>query len=158
MPSVLKSLVVLACLVPLAGCSLFGGDDEEAIVEDTEIVATENKVPVQSVAKVEIGRTRDGYLISAFGTAPGLGYGAPELRVRRGGQPAADGFVEFDFIAARPANADDLPPGTTRARAIRADYAVVTQQLRGIAGIRVLALSGGAQVAIGTAPAPTPSN
>ncbi len=152
MPSVLKSLVVLALLVPLAGCSLFESDEEDVVVDDPTLTAVQNKVPVQSVAKVEIGRTRDGFLISAFGTAPGLGYGAPELRVRRSGTPAADGFVEFDFIASKPSNADALPPGTTRARAIRADLAVRTRQLRGIAGIRVLALSGGVQVGIGTGP------
>ncbi|MEM7056921.1 MAG: hypothetical protein AAF557_04985 [Pseudomonadota bacterium] len=148
MPPVLKTLFLCACILPLAACGIWSSDDEDDVVLDTNLAAERNKVPVQSVGKVEIGRTRDGYLITVFGTAPGIGYAAPELRVRRGGQPAADGFLEFDFIAVRPADAATLPPGTTRARAIRADLPISARELSRAAGIRVLALRGGVQVPI----------
>lgn len=145
---VIKRFLILCALMPLAACSLFGDSAEEELTEEEiQVAALENKVPVQSIARVEVGRTRDGYLISAFGTAPGLGYALPELRVRRSGQPAADGFLEYDFIAVQPDQGLKLPPGTTRTRAIRADLPIRTRDLRRIRGIRVFALSGGVQVA-----------
>lgn len=150
MTLVIKRMFVLALLVPLTACGIFGSDEEEVTEEELQAVAVESKVPVQSVARVEIGRTRNGYLISAFGTAPGLGYALPELRVRRSGRPAADGFLEFDFVAQRPDARLKLPPGTTRTRSIRADLPVTTKDLRGTRGIRVLSVNGGVQVAIGT--------
>jgi len=116
----------------------------------------QNKVPMQSVRRVEIGRTRDGYLITAFGTAPGLGYSLPELRPRRGGSPAADGFIEYDFVASEPVPDFQLPPGNTRTRAIRADLAVRRRDFQGARGVRVLTLGGGIQVPFELA-APSPA-
>lgn len=104
------------------------------------------KVPVTAVRSVEMGRTRDGFLITAYGTAPGLGYSLPVLRARRGGRPDTDGYVEFDFVATEPAPGAELPPGSSQARALRADLAVQTTDLRGASGIRVLARGGGVQV------------
>ena len=106
----------------------------------------ENKVPVQAVRSVEIGRTSNGILITAFGTAPGLGYSLPVLRVRRGGQPASDGYIEFDFVATEPVAGAALPPGTTRTRALRADLPVEMRVLRGVRGFRVMALQGAIQI------------
>ncbi|MEM9141142.1 MAG: hypothetical protein AAGB15_15045, partial [Pseudomonadota bacterium] len=105
-----------------------------------------NKVPVAAVQSVEVGQTRDGFLISAFGTAPGLGYSLPALRVRRSGEPSTDGFLEYDFVASAPSANLQLPPGTTRTRSIRADLAVKRNALRGVQGIRVFAVQGGVQV------------
>lgn len=104
------------------------------------------KVPVTAVRSVELGRTRDGFLITAFGTAPGLGFALPALRVRRSGEPGADGYIEYDFVASEPAPGFSLPGGTTQTRALRADLAVTISQLRGASGIRVLALAGGVQM------------
>ena len=104
------------------------------------------KVPITAVRSVELGRTRDGFLITAFGTAPGLGYALPALRVRRSGEPGNDGYIEFDFVASEPAAGFVLPQGTTQTRALRADLAVNLRNLRGAAGIRVLALNGGVQM------------
>ena len=106
----------------------------------------ETKVPVQSVRSVEIGRTSSGILITAFGTAPGLGYSLPALRPRRGGKPAADGYVELDFVATEPIAGLPLPPGTTRTRALRADLPVDIRALRGVRGLRVMALQGAVQI------------
>lgn len=149
MTLVIKRLLVLALLVPMTACGIFGDDEEEATEQELQAAAIDSKVPVQSVARVEIGRTRNGYLITAFGTAPGLGFALPELRVRRAGRPAADGYLEFDFVAQRPDPNLKLPPGTTRTRSIRADLPVLENQLRGTRGIRVLSINGGVQVAIG---------
>ena len=104
------------------------------------------QVPVEAVRNVEIGRTRTGFLVTAYGAAPGLGYSLPRLRPRRGGAPGADGYVEYDFVASAPPAGFELPPGTVRTRMLRADLPVEAATLRGTAGIRVLALRGGAQL------------
>lgn len=157
------NLTLTFLLLALGGCStgtvlddlptIWGGESraDEAQREAVE-VALATPVPMESVRNVEIGRTRDGFLITAHGTAPGLGYALPRLRPRRGGAPGADGYIEYDFVASEPPAGFDLPPGTARTRAIRADLPVKAADLRGAAGIRVLALRGGAQIDF----APTP--
>jgi hypothetical protein len=150
-------------MLMLGGCStgsflddlptLWGGEsraDEErrAIVQE----ASATPVPVESVRSIEIGRTRDGFLITAYGTAPGLGYSLPRLRARRGGAPSADGYVEYDLVASEPPAGFDLPPGTPRTLTLRADLPVRAAELRGAAGIRVMALRGGAQLDFAPAP------
>lgn len=148
---------LLACGVVLAGCetgtflddanTIVGGESSaDKAAREARAAAIRNKVPVASVSNVEIGRTRDGYLITAYGLAPGLGYALPALRVRRGGAPSNDGFLEFDFVATAPAEGLDLPQGNTRSRAIRADIAVREDALRRIRGIRIIAQGGGVQV------------
>ncbi|MEM9061564.1 MAG: hypothetical protein AAGD13_13975 [Pseudomonadota bacterium] len=104
------------------------------------------KVPISSVKSVELGRTRDGFLVTAFGTAPSLGYSLPVLRPRRNGEPGIDGYIEYDFVATEPAPGFQRPPGTTQTRALRADLAVRLAELRGANGLRVLALNGGVQM------------
>ncbi|MEM7744578.1 MAG: hypothetical protein AAF409_12800 [Pseudomonadota bacterium] len=104
------------------------------------------RVPIMAVRAVELGRTRDGFLITAFGTAQGIGYASPSLRARRGGAPSADGYIEFDFVAMEPDPALNLPIGTLQARQLRADLPVVTDQLQGARGLRVMAIRGGVQV------------
>lgn len=148
--------IAVAALV-LAGCETdtalddvgtLWGEDSAAEIEAAQArrAAIENKVPVTSVRLVEVGQTRDGFLISAFGTAPGLGYALPALRARRSGEPSIDGFIEFDFVASPPSADLQLPPGTTRTRSVRADVAVRNRDVRGVLGIRVFALQGGRQV------------
>jgi hypothetical protein len=153
----------LAVSLLLGGCStgtflddvptIWGGESrvDEARREAVE-EAESTPVPVEAVRTVEIGRTRDGFLITAYGTAPGLGYSLPRLRARRGGAPGPDGYIEYDFVASEPPPGFDLPPGTARTRTIRADLPVKAPELLGAAGIRVLALRGGAQLDF----APTP--
>lgn len=147
---------VTACAL-LAGCStgtflddtgtLLGNPSEaERIAAEKRAAEVRAKVPVLAVRSVEIGRTRDGFLITALGTAPGLGYSVPGLRARRGGAPGSDGFIEYDFVAAAPPEGTELPPGNTQSRSLRADLPVSLTQLQGAAGIRVLATSGGVQM------------
>ena len=157
--------VALVSLMALAACSggdnryeyqtgttfdlntLWGGESESDRARRIETAQRiQAKVPITAVRSVELGRTRDGFLITAQGTAPGLGYSLPVLRARRGGRPGTDGYVEFDFVASEPAAGSNLPRGTSQARAMTAVQAVRVNDLRGAAGIRVLALTGGIQV------------
>lgn len=153
------SVPVVVATLMLAGCgdpgdvtedigTLWGEESSAEIAERQRIERLKTiKVPVQAVRSVEIGRTRDGFIITAFGTAPGLGFSLPALRVRRSGQPSSDGFVEYDFVATEPADGIALPSGgSTNARALRADLPVRIEDLRGAAGIRVLAINGGVQL------------
>ena len=89
-----------------------------------------NKVPMQTVRGVEIGRTARGILLTAYGTAPSPGFSLPALRVRRDGKPAGDGYLEFDLVASRPAPDTILPPATPRNLEIRADLPIDIRALR----------------------------
>ncbi len=162
MPCRSRPLALMTVLL-LAGCGAFGdiqtlwGGESRAEKAERQAVETAvaAQVPVQEVTRVEIGRTRNGFLITAYGTAPGLGYSLPHLRPRREGRPGLDGYIEYDFVATEPAVGFDLPAGTQRTRAIRADLPVATDDLRGAAGIRVLAVRGGAQLDFAPSPPPT---
>jgi len=138
--------VSVAVGLALGGCSLFGDDDEalETAAEAPEIVRQPE--PVQAVSKIEIGRTRAGFMVSAFGTAPAIGYGRPQLRPRRNGQPGQDGLIDLDFVAIPPSPDFALPQGNPRARSLRADLELTGEQLRGARGIRVHATDRGVQM------------
>lgn len=158
MPLVRIGHIMVAGALALGGCStgtflddvgtLWGDEstaEQEARVEVQQAIQV--KVPIQAVRSVEMGRTRDGFLISAYGTAPGLGYSLPALRARRGGLPGTDGYIEYDFVAVEPPAGFQLPAGgNTQIRALRADLPVTIGQLQGAAGLRVLALAGGVQM------------
>ena len=140
----------LALMLALGGCSsldVFGiwSDDAETGAADTPQGFEAAAVPVQAVRSLEIGRTRSGYMITAFGTAKGLGYGKPHLRPRRDGALGVEGFIDFDFVAFPPDPAFDLGVGTIEARALRADLPVDADALRGARGIRVHGAAGGVQ-------------
>ena len=140
--------LLVASVLTLGGCgfSLFG-DDDETDQQDPQAVALQQvKVPIQAVRSAEMGRTRDGFIITAYGTAAGLGYSLPTLRPRRGGAPGTDGYIELDFVAVEPAAGFNLPPGNTQTRSIRADLPVPLGALQGAVGLRVLALTGGVQM------------
>ncbi len=135
--------LVAACLA-LAGCSMFGGDDEPSVTGD-DAVPAQLHVPVEAVRNIEIGRTRDGIVITAIGTAPGLGYSVPELRARREGKPGPDGYLDFDFVARQPDPALALGTGTVPARTVRADLHLKLNELQGARGLRIHGVSGGLQ-------------
>lgn len=127
--------------------TLWGAESSaERAAREAEAARRANKVPMRSVLGVEIGRTSTGILLTAYGIAPGPGYSLPALRVRRDGQPASDGFLEFDLVASVPAPGAVLPPATPRNLEIRADQPVNVRALRGVAGLRVMALDGQVQV------------
>lgn len=139
------SVVATTALLTLGGCELFRSNDDEAdAIEQVEAEA--RYVPVETVRDVEVGRTRNGYVITARGFAPGLGFSAPELRPRRDGKAGPDGFIDYDFVAQGPDPSFNLGKGVLAARAIRADLHVTVDQLQGSAGIRVHGISGGVQM------------
>ena len=128
---------VLAVALPLAGCSVFGSEEEETAAEPGPAVVERGPVQVQAVRRLELGRTRDGIVITAFGTAPGIGYAGPRLEPRREGAPASDGLIDYDFVAVPPDPGFGLPTGRASAREIRADRFVSLDELQGSRGIRV---------------------
>jgi hypothetical protein len=126
----------------LGGCSLFGSDDDETAA--VEAAAAEAAMePVASVRSIEVGTTRDGYVITAYGYAPGLGYGAPRLEPRRDAKPGPDGYLDYDFVAKAPDPALNLGTGDLAARAIRADVLLKATELQGVAGVRIHGAAGG---------------
>ena len=139
------SAAAIVAMLALGGCSWFSSDDDEAELAE-QAAAEAIFVPVETVRDIEIGRTRNGFVITAFGVAPGLGHGAPELRARREGKVGPDGFLDFDFVAQAPDPGFNLGQGTEQARTIRADLQVKGRDLRGAVGIRVHGVSGGVQM------------
>lgn len=143
----LATAAAVAAVLALGGCSWFSSDDDEteaAPAEQPETTAI--YVPVEAVRDIEIGRTRNGYVITARGVAPGLGHGAPELRARRQGKAGPDGIIDYDFVAQAPDPGFNLGQGSVEARMIRADLHVTANDLKGAAGIRIHGVSGGLQM------------
>lgn len=145
MPGQWLSGALVAALMGLAGCAADDSEPASLFAEDPAPPAAP-PVPVQTVTSVELGRTRDGFIITALGTAPGLGYARPQLQPRREGAPGTDGYLDFDFVAVPPAPGFALPQGDPAARGLRADYAVRLRALRGAGGIRIHARDGGVQM------------
>jgi hypothetical protein len=135
---------VLAAALALGGCSKSKSDDEKNA--GAQVAPQVIYVPAATVRSLEIGTTRNGYVITAHGFAPGIGFSVPALRPRREGRPGLDGYIDLDFVARAPDPALNLGEGSVPARAIRADLHLTTTQLRGAAGIRVHGTSGGLQI------------
>lgn len=142
----LATAAAIAAVLVLGGCSLFGSGDDEAAAAAEQAEAASLYVPVEVVRHIEIGRTRNGYVITARGVAPGLGHGAPELRVRREGKVGPDGFIDYDFVAQAPDPNLNLGQGAVQARMIRADLHVTARDLQGAVGVRIHGVSGGLQM------------
>lgn len=143
----LRNAVLAAAVLAvlgLGGCSSSGSDKSEE--NATQAVQADPYVPVETVRNIQIGRTRNGIAITAFGVAPGLGFGAPELRPRRDGKPGPDGVLDFDFVARAPDARFNLGEGPVEARAVRADTLLPTRTLKGVQGIRIHGASGGLQM------------
>jgi hypothetical protein len=141
-----STLAVVVTVFGLGGCSLFGSDDDSEVVAAEQAAAQTRYEPIEAILNIEIGRTRNGYVITAQGIAPGLGYGAPELRARREGNAGPDGIIDYDFVAQAPDPRLNLGAGSVTARAIRADLLVTAREIQGAAGIRVHGLKGGIQM------------
>ena len=144
------ALAIAATIVTVAsvgGCSLFNSDDKSEVESNEQAVAAAHFAPVEAILHIEIGRTRNGYVITALGVAPGLGFGAPELRARRNGKAGPDGFVDFDFVAQTPDPTLNLGDGPVSARSIRADLLVPERDFQGVTGIRIHGVRGGLQMA-----------
>lgn len=137
--------IAAAVLLSLDGCSVFKSDKNEEA--EAQAAATDTFVPVETVRNIEIGRTRNGIAVTAYGIAPALGFAGAELRPRREGKPGPDGVLDFDFVARPPDARFNLGEGAIPARAIRADTLLSPRQLEGVRGIRIHAAQGGLQMA-----------
>jgi len=129
----------------LGGCSLFKSDDDKKAAAEPVapvVVAT----PVATVPTIEIGTTRDGYVITAHGYAAWLGYGSPRLEPRREGKLGPDGYLDYDFVAEAPDPALNLGQGALAGRALRAEVLGKTAELRGITCVRIHGAEGGLRV------------
>lgn len=138
MTILLRLIVASALLAPLPACSMFGGGEEP---EPAELVEPAVR-PVDEIRGVEIGRTRDGIVVTAFGLAPTLGYADPRLEARRGGRVAEDGFLDFDFVGTIPDPAAAVP-GNPEARLLRADRLITIEAARQAKGLRIHGVQGG---------------
>lgn len=136
------AFAALAAASVIGGCSLFDSDEEEPAAAE-QAVAEARYEPVVEVRDIEIGRTRNGLVITAIGLAPGAGYAAPELRPRRDGRPGPDGYLDFDFVARAPNPALNLGTGSERVRTVRADRHLSVEELGGAIGLRIHAAEGG---------------
>ncbi|MEM7497442.1 MAG: hypothetical protein AAF371_05550 [Pseudomonadota bacterium] len=135
-----RRILALGLVAALPGCALFGGDEEEERAAEAERLERRRE-PVENVGRIEIGRASDGsFAVSAFGVAPTTGFSAPTLAIRRGGRPAADGFLEFDFLALAPDPGLQMPRGEITARRLRADRVLKPEELAVARGVRVYAL------------------
>ncbi|MEM8755088.1 MAG: hypothetical protein AAGF90_19150 [Pseudomonadota bacterium] len=138
MSGFVKALAI-AALTALAACSWLGEGDEndEPPAPAAEAPAGPPKVPVQRIRTLELGRLPNGFMLTAFGVAPGLGYYSPELRPRFGGRPGPDGFLEYDFLVREPDEPGQGENAPVAARAVRGDTPLVSDALRTAVGVRV---------------------
>jgi hypothetical protein len=140
MRAILKSVAVaMALTLGVGACSTIedldlGLSDEEPAVAERRVGPP--KVPLEKIDSLELGRLYRGYMLIAKGTAPALGYYAPELRPRYEGQLAPDGFYEFDFVAVAPK--EPIPgPSDAELRQLRGDFQLTPEMLRNARGVRV---------------------
>jgi len=136
-----------AAIAALAAGMMACSSDEEAADATPEAPAAPEKAFMQSVSAIDFGRTFENVVISVEGYAPGLGYQSPELRNHDGGPRSADGFAQFDFVAAPPDEelAKTLPaPGSNNALRMRADRELPLAVLQGLRGVRVFTAHGAA--------------
>lgn len=140
------ALLLMALLLPLPACSLFGGGDEEEEAAAAPVAVQPQAVIMAEITGLEVGRTRDGIVLTAIGLAPGIGFAEPRLAARRNGLPDSQGIVDFDFVATPPDAGFNLGAGDPRARLIRADRLIGVDEMRGVAGLRVHAANGVRQI------------
>jgi len=105
----------------------------DPVMAPAEARVAQGLTMIDDVSGAQLGRTRDGFLLSAQGSAAGASWRTPRLRPRLG-VAGPDGFIEFDFMAAPPAAAEDTPGATQR---LRADTVLAPEQVRGSVGARV---------------------
>ena len=135
-----RTMIAGSAAFALAACQFAEPAFEDPPDPETLLPA---KVAVQRIETLELGRLADGYVLTAFGVAPGGGYYQPELRVRYEGATAADGFYEFDFLVRPPDAPEAYAAAPEAARRVRADIALTIAELRAARGVRVWSATDG---------------
>lgn len=130
---------ILAAALALSGCSSLNPFSEEENVDETGVPSGPERVQMNSVDKLELGRVYRGYMLSVEGTAPSVGH-FDSLLTPRGTGVASDGFLEFDLVAQPPFD-PPIRAGTSVQLRIRADVELTEEQIKSAAGIRVYSLS-----------------
>lgn len=128
----LAAVAIFAALAA-TGCSTFDDSESDAPVQPQAAP----KVPVDTIENLELGRLYNGYMLTAFGYAPGGGYYEPELRIRYDGRPTVDGFYEFDFLIRAPDDPSLFANSPMQARRVRGDFGLPVDMLRGAVGVRI---------------------
>lgn len=145
MPRLYLATATLLCAVALSACQesldQFTGLDEELKQTAIDNTSGPQKILLNQVEKLELGRLERGYMLTVIGAAATTGFWAPELRLRNGGALATDSFYEFDFIAAKP-NVKPKGVAPLNARLIRADYEITPEMLRAARGVRIYTADG----------------
>ncbi len=138
MPRLSTVFAGVVTLLAMSACSYLPdlGLTDDAPVVNPE-AALPDKVAVQRIENLELGRLFDGYMLSVIGIAPGLGYYQPELRIRYGGELGPDGFYEYDFVARPPEDPQQGTSAPITARYIRADAELTPIMLRSARGVRI---------------------
>ncbi|MGB0411975.1 MAG: hypothetical protein ACPGFA_10335 [Pikeienuella sp.] len=139
MRPIAMTVAIAACL-GLGACQTI---DELAGLEEEvkeSIAKVEEGPPAQSVSRIdtlELGRLHRGYMLTAIGLAPGLGYWDPKLVIRYNGELAPDGFYEFDLVARPPYEPIGNDQAPIPARRVRGDFEITPEMLRSARGVRV---------------------
>lgn len=132
--------VAVAVCMSVSACETI---DELAGLEDeirADVAERSEGPPPQTASRIdslELGRLHRGYMLTAIGLAPGLGYWDPALVIRYNGELAPDGFYEFDLVARPPYEAVESENTPITARRIRGDYEITPEMLRSARGVRV---------------------
>ncbi len=142
-------------LATLAGCTISGGGPGDPLSTESrqlqEAYVASLREPTPRVTGLELGRMRDGFLLSAFAQTATQGWSAALLRPRTP-LMAADGMLEFDFVAAPPQpdtdKASAAGPEETQAEpprrpaTLRADRVLAPSLVAEAVGVRVFAREG----------------
>lgn len=143
MTTLIRRLFLLIGISALAACSylpdvgLFDDDEPAAAAAADPDANLPPKVVVNRIENLELGRLYDGFMLTAFGIAPGVGYYQPELRPRFGGRPGPDGMYEYDLVVRPPADPNAGADAPITARIVRAETELTPAMLRGSRGVRV---------------------
>lgn len=128
-----------AAALALAALAACGGGDEEAAPQRTRVYPDRvGKRIVATVDRLEIGRTADGFMLTALGATDGLGWTAAQLRPAEP-PPGREGWAVFDLVALPPASPEG-PPGARGA--VRADTPLDPALVGQVEGVFVRALDG----------------
>lgn len=106
------------------------------------------KRPVTGRVTLDLGRTFEGYMLTATAIADAAGWSAGELRPRG---IAGDGFLEIDFLALPPSAealiAEAAAPRAEAARRVIAFRPFLLADLQQVGGLRVIGRDGAVAIA-----------
>jgi hypothetical protein len=141
-----KRRLVLTLAAPAVVVAALGAcdRDEPAPPPQPLVPAAPARGVAMRIDDIEIGRTFDGYAISATGTFTGRGWTLPGLRIRDEEGLGPDGYLDLELTAQVPPTVAPAE-GETR---MTGHALVRNAQVAGAKGVRVGAWSGSEEAAI----------